>query len=142
MCIRILASVFVLCSFAACPSRAQTALAPTPPMGWNSWNHFACKVTAADVRGLYRQLPTRTAGCANLRGVGRGLSEIRLVQRVPGLSGQPDPGGLQENARRAREDPPADRVQLVRIRLGPGLEMGQGRRREFVADERRHPGPV
>src|SRR5438132_8512641 len=49
--IRILASVFVLCSFAACPSRAQTALAPTPPMGWNSWNHFACKVTAADVRG-------------------------------------------------------------------------------------------
>src|SRR5947207_2215449 len=51
MCIRILASVFVLCSFAACPSRAQTALAPTPPMGWNSWNHFACKVTAADVRG-------------------------------------------------------------------------------------------
>ncbi len=20
-------------------------------MGWNSWNHFACKVTAADVRG-------------------------------------------------------------------------------------------
>jgi alpha-galactosidase len=25
-------------------------LAQTPPMGWNSWNHFACKVTAADVR--------------------------------------------------------------------------------------------
>jgi alpha-galactosidase len=25
-------------------------LAPTPPMGWNSWNHFACKVTEADVR--------------------------------------------------------------------------------------------
>jgi len=24
--------------------------AATPPMGWNSWNHFACKVTAADVR--------------------------------------------------------------------------------------------
>jgi alpha-galactosidase len=24
--------------------------ARTPPMGWNSWNHFACKVTAADVR--------------------------------------------------------------------------------------------
>jgi alpha-galactosidase len=26
----------------------DTAL--TPPMGWNSWNHFACNVTAADVR--------------------------------------------------------------------------------------------
>jgi alpha-galactosidase len=25
-------------------------LAPTPPMGWNSWNHFARKVTDADVR--------------------------------------------------------------------------------------------
>src|SRR5574337_1351164 len=25
-------------------------VAATPPMGWNSWNHFACKVTAADVR--------------------------------------------------------------------------------------------
>jgi alpha-galactosidase len=31
------------------PSYAQKA-ALTPPMGWNSWNHFACKVTAADVR--------------------------------------------------------------------------------------------
>lgn len=30
-------------------SQAQT-LAATPPMGWNSWNHFACKVTAADIR--------------------------------------------------------------------------------------------
>jgi alpha-galactosidase len=29
--------------------QAQTAAA-TPPMGWNSWNHFACKVTAADIR--------------------------------------------------------------------------------------------
>lgn len=30
---------------------AQDAgLARTPPMGWNSWNHFACKVTDADVR--------------------------------------------------------------------------------------------
>jgi len=27
-----------------------TKLAPTPPMGWNSWNHFACKVTDAAVR--------------------------------------------------------------------------------------------
>ena len=25
-------------------------LALTPPMGWNSWNHFAEKVTDADVR--------------------------------------------------------------------------------------------
>ena len=28
----------------------EAGLAQTPPMGWNSWNHFGCKVTAADVR--------------------------------------------------------------------------------------------
>jgi alpha-galactosidase len=34
-----------------CALRAQSAkLAATPPMGWNSWNHFAGKVNDADVR--------------------------------------------------------------------------------------------
>jgi alpha-galactosidase len=28
----------------------STQLVPTPPMGWNSWNHFAGKVTDTDVR--------------------------------------------------------------------------------------------
>lgn len=32
------------------PSMLSAQLAATPPMGWNSWNHFAGKVTAADVR--------------------------------------------------------------------------------------------
>jgi alpha-galactosidase len=33
------------------PAFAQILVpARTPPMGWNSWNHFACKVTEADVR--------------------------------------------------------------------------------------------
>ena len=37
---------------AAPKMQAQSAtLAATPPMGWNSWNHFAEKVTDADVRG-------------------------------------------------------------------------------------------
>ena len=31
-------------------ARPIPRVAATPPMGWNSWNHFACKVTAADVR--------------------------------------------------------------------------------------------
>lgn len=30
--------------------RAETPVAKTPPMGWNSWNYFAEKVTEADVR--------------------------------------------------------------------------------------------
>jgi alpha-galactosidase len=29
---------------------ADPTVPATPPMGWNSWNHFACKVTADDVR--------------------------------------------------------------------------------------------
>jgi alpha-galactosidase len=32
-------------------SAQKPSVAATPPMGWNSWNHFATKVTAADVRG-------------------------------------------------------------------------------------------
>ncbi len=32
------------------PGIAQTNPAATPPMGWNSWNHFANHVTDADVR--------------------------------------------------------------------------------------------
>src|ERR1700686_89992 len=30
--------------------QATSSVAQTPPMGWNSWNHFAEKVTDADVR--------------------------------------------------------------------------------------------
>jgi alpha-galactosidase len=32
------------------PTFGQTKIATTPPMGWNSWNHFAGHVTDADVR--------------------------------------------------------------------------------------------
>ena len=31
-------------------AQTDTTLAATPPMGWNSWNHFAERVTDADVR--------------------------------------------------------------------------------------------
>jgi alpha-galactosidase len=32
-------------------ARGAGQLAATPPMGWNSWNHFGGNVTDADVRG-------------------------------------------------------------------------------------------
>jgi alpha-galactosidase len=42
---------FVLLCIGQSPTlRAQSNLAATPPMGWNSWNHFAEHVTDADVR--------------------------------------------------------------------------------------------
>jgi alpha-galactosidase len=37
-------------AFAQVPVAPSTSLAATPPMGWNSWNHFAGKVDDADVR--------------------------------------------------------------------------------------------
>src|ERR1019366_2252388 len=41
----------VLASPLSPAAKAQSMqLAATPPMGWNSWNHFAEKVTDADVR--------------------------------------------------------------------------------------------
>ena len=45
-------SALVTCAAAGMvPAFAQSGqLAATPPMGWNSWNHFAEKVTDADVR--------------------------------------------------------------------------------------------
>jgi alpha-galactosidase len=40
-----------IASISTRPVVAQSAaLAATPPMGWNSWNHFATRVTDADVR--------------------------------------------------------------------------------------------
>ena len=40
-----------VCFLPAASAHAQSdKLAATPPMGWNSWNHFAGKVTDADVR--------------------------------------------------------------------------------------------
>ena len=35
---------------------AQATVAQTPPMGWNSWNFFATKVTDKDIRGAADQL--------------------------------------------------------------------------------------
>jgi alpha-galactosidase len=40
----------LLCIGQSSTLRDQPALATTPPMGWNSWNHFAEHVTDADVR--------------------------------------------------------------------------------------------
>ena len=43
--------VFCAILFSAASLAAQAnSVAVTPPMGWNSWNHFAWKVTDADVR--------------------------------------------------------------------------------------------
>jgi|GEM_PF-4398656 hypothetical protein len=55
---------------------AQSNLAAKPPMGWNSWNHFADHVTDADVRsaaGMFN-------GAGDFRDVGVDLKEIGFSQ--------------------------------------------------------------
>jgi alpha-galactosidase len=40
----------------ASPKPAQSQVAQTPPMGWNSWNYFAGKVTDKDIRDSADQI--------------------------------------------------------------------------------------
>lgn len=49
-CKRFHCGAFALGAFLALSAAAQSTTATTPPMGWNSWNHFAGKVNDADVR--------------------------------------------------------------------------------------------
>ncbi|MBN2274023.1 MAG: glycoside hydrolase family 27 protein [Bacteroidales bacterium] len=45
----VLFAVFILLSFQT-GAQKYKGLAPTPPMGWNSWNHFACNVDEKLIR--------------------------------------------------------------------------------------------
>ena len=52
-------SLLLLTALAALPATAalaQSPVAQTPPMGWNSWNFFAERVTDKDIRGAADQL--------------------------------------------------------------------------------------
>jgi alpha-galactosidase len=40
----------IICGLTLAASAQNSTLAPTPPMGWNSWNHFAEKIDARIVR--------------------------------------------------------------------------------------------
>ena len=50
-----LLAAFTCAALLAAPAFSQQ-LAATPPMGWNSWNHFAEHVNDADVRSAADQL--------------------------------------------------------------------------------------
>ena len=41
---KVLASVLVCCLLCGCCLSLNNGLGRTPPMGWNSWNHFNCKI--------------------------------------------------------------------------------------------------
>src|ERR1700761_5519955 len=44
------AKILIVALLSSLPLFGQTKVAALPPMGWNSWNHFAGHVTDADVR--------------------------------------------------------------------------------------------
>jgi alpha-galactosidase len=48
--------LIALATLSASTAQAQSSVAQTPPMGWNSWNFFADKVTDKDIRGAADQL--------------------------------------------------------------------------------------
>ncbi len=49
-------SLVLFAALLSVPALAQSTAAPLPPMGWNSWNHFANRVTDADVRSAADEL--------------------------------------------------------------------------------------
>ena len=50
-------AVITLAAFTvATPTPARSQVAQTPPMGWNSWNYFAGKVTDKDIRDSADQI--------------------------------------------------------------------------------------
>jgi alpha-galactosidase len=65
----ILAALSFALLLSALPALSQAKVGATPPMGWNSWNHFAARVTDADVRGAADMLVAtgmRDAGYTNV----------------------------------------------------------------------------
>ena len=77
-----LLSVLVTLSWSGTVRAQDSMLARTPPMGWNSWNHFACEVSDAVVRA---QADAMVA--SGMKSVGYTVHpDRRLLARDPRLS--------------------------------------------------------
>jgi alpha-galactosidase len=104
----------MLCCVLAWPALAagpidHAALAPTPPMGWNSWNHFGPDVTDADIRRAADELVSS----------GMAAAGYRYVIIDDGWQGQRDAQGvLHANAKFPDMKALADYVH------GKGLKFG------------------
>lgn len=57
----------LLCCGPLSAAAADAALARTPPMGWNSWNHFGPDVTDADIRRAADELVSSGMAAAGYR---------------------------------------------------------------------------
>jgi alpha-galactosidase len=87
----------------------HAALAPTPPMGWNSWNHFGADVTDADIRRAADQMVS-----SGMAGAG-----YRYVIIDDGWQGQRDAQGvLHANAKFPDMKALADYVHSKGLKFG------------------------
>src|SRR5580704_4726715 len=105
------AAVALCCAvFFAFPNPAQAPqIAATPPMGWNSWNHFAGKIDAATVRA---QADAMVA--SGMRDAG-----YRYINIDDTWEGQRDAAGLiHPNARFPDMKALADYVHSKGLKLG------------------------
>lgn len=88
---------------------ASAQQASTPPMGWNSWNHFACKVTAADVRAAADAIATNGMKDA-------GYTYINIDDCWEGARNSE--GRIQPNAKFADMKALADYVHSKGLKIG------------------------
>ncbi len=52
----LLFSLLCLSNFVQVRAQKYEELAKTPPMGWNSWNKFACDINEEIIRGVADQM--------------------------------------------------------------------------------------
>ena len=108
------ASALVVSSLAGA---ADSTLAATPPMGWNSWNHFACKVTAADVRAAADAIASNGMKDA-------GYTYVNIDDCWQGT--RDEQGRIQPNAKFGDMKTLVDYVHSKRLKIGiyssPGLK--------------------
>lgn len=119
-------------------AKAPPLLAPTPPMGWNSWNSFATTITEAQT------LEQAAIMARELRPAGYDILTVDIQWYEPGASSytyaakpvpalddhgrlQPAPNRFPSSARGKGFKPLADRIRALGLRFGVHLMRGAPR---------------
>src|SRR4030042_1625830 len=93
-------------------------LALTPPMGWNSWNHFSCSISETLIREMADAMVDRGMKAAGYQSINIDDCWMAKERNVDGtLSPDPDkfPGGMKALA---------DYVHAKGLKLGIYLDRG------------------
>lgn len=109
---------------AASPARPDNGLARTPPMGWNSWNHFGCDVSSALIRETADAMVASGMQDAGYRYVV--IDDCWQVDRAPDGRIVPDPQRFPEGMK-ALADYVHARGLLFGIYTDAGRKTCQGR---------------